>query len=154
MSEADAELAGTLAAKLDRAAQARLGRSLALYVVQAGDCGGCALELHALRGTAYRLERLGLAFVASPRQADVLLVSGALTRALAEPVRLAWEAAAAPKWVVAVGDCAVSGGMFKGSYAVLGGVAEAVPVDILVPGCPPTPTTVLAILAALIEANV
>ncbi len=153
MSQADAELAGTLAAKLDRAAQARLGRSLALYVVQAGDCGGCALELRALQGAAYRLERLGLCFVTTPRHADVLLVSGALTRALAEPVRLAWEAAAEPKWVVAVGDCAVSGGLFKGSYAVLGGVAEAVPVDVAVPGCPPAPAGILGILASLIEAN-
>lgn len=153
MTVCDADLVGRLAAQLDRAGQAKLGRSLALFHVAAGDCGGCALETHALRGLVYGLERLGLRFVGTPRQADVLLVTGALTRALSEPVRLAWEAAGEPKWVVAVGDCAADGGVFGGSYAVLGGAAEAVPVDIIVPGCPPAPAEMLLALRALLEIN-
>ena len=149
----DADLVGRLAARLEQSAQPKLGRRLALYPVVAGDCGGCALELYALRGLIYRLERLGLRFVPTPFQADVLLITGALTRALADPVRRAWEAAGAPKWVIAVGDCAADGGVFKGSYSVLGGVRETVPVDIIVPGCPPDPADILRALVAVLEAN-
>jgi Ni,Fe-hydrogenase III small subunit len=153
VSERDDELAGTLAARLDRAAQTKLGRSLALFPLEAGGCGGCALEVYALRASVHRLARLGLSMVTSPLQADVLLVTGALTRAMAVPVRRAWEAAADPKWVVAVGECAADGGPFRGSYAVIGGASEAVPIDIIVPGCPPAPADILHALTALLEAN-
>jgi Ni,Fe-hydrogenase III small subunit len=152
MTDPNAELTGALVARLDVAAQARLGRSLALFHAEAADCGGCALELAALRGTAYRLERLGLRFVASPRHADVLLISGAATSALAGPLHGAWEAMADPKWVIAVGQCALDGGPFRGSYPVLGGAADLLPVDIAIPGCPPAPADILHALAALIEA--
>jgi len=150
----DAALAGQLAAKLDALSQARLGRSLALFHVGGGGCGGCELELRALRGAAYGLERLGLTFVASPRHADVLLVTGPPTRAMAEPLRRAWEAVPDPKWVVAVGACAIDGGVFAGSYAVLGGVGAVLTVDMVIPGCPPSPAQVLQGLRTLIEANV
>ncbi len=142
-----------LAARLDAAAQRRLGRSLAIRHVDAGSCNGCELELHAMSGIVYDLERFGLRFVASPRHADVLLVTGPPTRNLIEALRATWAATPDPKWVVGVGDCAVDGGVFKGSYAVVGGAAAAVPVDLLVPGCPPTPQQVLAGLRALLEAN-
>ncbi len=144
---------GELAARLDAAAQTRLGRSLAIRHVDAGSCNGCELELHALSNIVYDLERYGRRFVASPRHADVLLVTGPPTRNLVEALRATWAATPDPKWVVAVGDCAVDGGVFKGSYAVVGGVAVAVPVDLVVPGCPPTPLQILAGLRALVEAN-
>jgi Ni,Fe-hydrogenase III small subunit len=142
-----------LAARLDAAAQTRLGRSLAIRHVDAGSCNGCELELHALSNIVYDLERYGLRFVASPRHADVLLVTGPPTRNLVEALRATWAATPDPKWVVAVGDCAVDGGVFKGSYAILGGTAAAVPVDLVIAGCPPTPAQVLAGLRALVEAN-
>jgi Ni,Fe-hydrogenase III small subunit len=144
---------GELAARLDAAAQARLGRSLSLRHVDAGSCNGCELELHALSNVLYDLERYGLRFVASPRHADVLVVTGPPTRNLVEALRATWAATPDPKWVVAIGDCAVDGGVFKGSYAILGGIAAAVPVDLLIPGCPPTPQQILAGLRALLEAN-
>jgi Ni,Fe-hydrogenase III small subunit len=146
-------MVGELAARLDAAAQARLGRSLAIRHVDAGSCNGCELELHALSNIVYDLERFGLRFVASPRHADVLLVTGPPTRNLVEALRATWAATPDPKWVVAVGDCAVDGGVFKGSYAILGGIAAAVPVDLVVPGCPPTPQQILTGLRALVEAN-
>jgi Ni,Fe-hydrogenase III small subunit len=142
-----------LAARLDAAAQTRLGRSLSLRHVDAGSCNGCELELHALSGILYDLERYGLRFVASPRHADVLVVTGPPTRNLIEALRATHAAAPDPKWVVAIGDCAVDGGVFKGSYAIVGGAAAAVPVDLLIPGCPPTPPQILAGLRALLEAN-
>jgi Ni,Fe-hydrogenase III small subunit len=142
-----------LAAQLNVAAQTRLGRSLALFCAQAADCGGCTLELAALRGPLYRLRQLGLGFVATPLQADVLLVTGAVTRALAEPLHRAWEAMADPKWVIAVGACAIDGGPFRGEYPVLGGVSEVMPLDAVVPGCPPSPTAILGAMTALLAAN-
>ncbi len=142
-----------LAARLDAAAQRRLGRSLAIRHVDAGSCNGCELELHALSNIVYDLERFGLRFVASPRHADVLLVTGPPTRNLVEALRATWAATPDPKWVVAVGDCAVDGGVFKGSYAIVGGAAAAIPVDLVVPGCPPTPEQILSGLRALLEAN-
>ncbi|MBS0559494.1 MAG: NADH-quinone oxidoreductase subunit NuoB [Proteobacteria bacterium] len=144
---------GELAARLDAASQARLGRSLAIRHVDAGSCNGCELELHALQNIVYDLERFGLRFVASPRHADVLLVTGPVTRNLVEALRATVAAAPDPKWVVAVGDCGVDGGVFKGSYAVAGGVSAAVPVDLVIAGCPPTPAQVLLGLRALLEAN-
>jgi Ni,Fe-hydrogenase III small subunit len=151
-SPADETIAA-LTARLDAAAQTRLGRSLALRHVATGGCNGCELELTALTGIVYDLERFGLRFVSSPRHADVLVATGPLTRNLREALTQTWEAMADPKWVVAVGDCAVDGGVFKGSYAVHGGIDTTVPVDLLVRGCPPTPEQVLTGLLTLVEAN-
>ena len=134
-------------------AQARLGRSLAILHVAAGGCGGCATEIDALGGVAYDLERHGLAFVGNPRQADVLLVTGPLTAAMRTAMESVWTAMPEPRWVVAVGACAIDGGVFAGSYAVQGGIGIALPVDLIVEGCPPSPASVLSALLTLIEAN-
>jgi len=147
---ADAGLA-ELAEALDRAARRKLGRSLAIREVDAGSCNGCELEIHALNNAFYDLERFGLKFVASPRHADVLLVTGPVTKNMREGLLRTYNATPDPKWVVAVGDCAVDGGMFAGSYAVEGGVKNVVPVDLHIPGCPPTPTALLKGLIALVE---
>lgn len=149
----DLETAALLGARLEAAAQVRLGRSLAIRHVNTGSCNGCELELRALNNVLYDLERFGLRFVETPRDADVLLVTGPLTRNLRVALELAWDAAQEPRWVVAVGDCAVDGGVFKGSYAVLGGTGLCVPVDLAIDGCPPTPARILAGLRALLEAN-
>jgi len=119
-------------------------RALAIRQVDAGSCNACELEISALTGPHYDLERFGLHFVASPRHADCLLVTGPVTRNMADPLRRTWEATPDPKLVIAVGDCARDGGIFRGSYAVVGGVADVVPVDALIPGCPPAPPTILA----------
>ena len=148
----DAALAA-LAANVDRAARRRLGRSLSIREVDAGSCNGCELEIHALNNAVYDLERFGLRFVASPRHADVLLVTGPVTRNMREALARTYHATPDPKWVVAVGDCAVDGGVFKGSYAVLGGTGLAVPIDLTVSGCPPPPARILAGLRTLLEAN-
>jgi Ni,Fe-hydrogenase III small subunit len=147
---ADAELAG-LAARLDQAAQRRLGRSLSIRQVDAGSCNGCELEIHALNNAFHDLERFGLRFVASPRHADVLFVTGPVTRNMAEALERTWRAMPSPKWVVAVGDCAVDGGLFRGSYAVAGGVSALVPVDLHIKGCPPRPWDLLNGLLALMQ---
>ena len=146
-------IVSALTARLDAAAQRRLGRSLALRHVGGGGCNGCEVELQALQGVLYDLERFGLRFVASPRHADVLVVTGPLTRNLREALERTWAAMPDPKWVVALGGCAIDGGLFRGGYAVLGGVGEAVPVDLTIPGCPPAPAMILAGLRTLIEAN-
>ncbi|MBW8269121.1 NADH-quinone oxidoreductase subunit B family protein [Caldovatus aquaticus] len=149
-----AEAVAALAQRLEAAGRARLGRSLALRVVDTGSCGGCELEIAALEGTVHDLERFGLCFVESPRQADVLLVTGPVCRNLREAAEFAFGAMAAPRWVVAVGDCALDGGVFKGSYAVEPGGAQAVlPVDLVIRGCPPSPAQLLEGLLALIEAQ-
>ena len=122
-----------------RAARRRLGRSLSIREVDAGSCNGCELEIHALNNAFYDLERFGLRFVASPRHADVLLVTGPVTKNMREALERTYNATPDPKWVVAVGDCALDGGIFAGSYAVVGGVAAVMPVDLHIPGCPPTP---------------
>jgi Ni,Fe-hydrogenase III small subunit len=140
-----------LATKVDRAAQARLGRSLAIRQVDAGSCNGCELEIHALSNAFYDIERFGLRFVASPRHADVLLVTGPVTKNMRQALERTWNATPDPKWVVAVGDCALDGGIFKGSYACVGGVSEVVPVDLHIKGCPPSPTDLLKGLLALLE---
>jgi len=140
-----------LAAKVDRAARRGLGRSLAIRAVDAGSCNGCELEIHALNNAYYDLERFGIRFVASPRHADVLLVTGPVTKNMREALARTWAAVPDPKWVVAAGDCALDGGCFAASYAVVGGVAEVLPVDLHIPGCPPTPTELLAGLLALLE---
>ena len=146
----DAALA-ELAASVERAARRRLGRSLAIRAVDAGSCNGCELELHALNNAFYDLERFGLRFVASPRHADVLLVTGPVTRNMREALERTYRATPDPKWVVAVGDCAVDGGIFSGSYAVAGGVSNVVPVDLHIRGCPPSPNELLKGLIALLE---
>ncbi len=142
-----AELAG----QLDRAARNRLGRSLAIRQVDAGSCNGCELEIHALNNAFYDLERFGLRFVASPRHADILLVTGPVTRNMQQALRRTYDATPSPKWVVAVGDCGGDSGIFAGSYAVVGGVSAVVPVDLHIPGCPPTPTQLLTGLLALLS---
>jgi len=140
-----------LADTLDRAARRRLGRSLSIREVDAGSCNGCELEIHALNNAFYDLERFGLRFVASPRHADVLLVTGPVTRNMAEALLRTYNATPDPKWVVAVGACAKDGGVFAGSYAVTGGVSAVVPVDLHIAGCPPTPTQLLQGLLSLLE---
>jgi len=147
----DAALAA-LAANVDRAARRRLGRSLSIREVDAGSCNGCELEIHALNNAVYDLERFGLRFVASPRHADVLLVTGPVTRNMREALARTYHATPDPKWVVAVGDCALDGGLFSGSYAVIGGVSAVVPVDLHIPGCPPRPVQLLKGLLSLLEA--
>src|SRR6187397_2549133 len=137
-SRDDAALA-ELAQSLERASRRRLGRSLSIREVDAGSCNGCELEIHALNNAFYDLERFGLKFVASPRHADVLLVTGPVTKNMREALERTYAATPAPKWVVAVGDCAADGGIFRGSYACFGGVGEAIPVDLHIPGCPPNP---------------
>ena len=111
----------------------------------------CELEIHALNNAFYDLERFGLRFVASPRHADVLLVTGPVTKNMREALERTYAATPDPKWVVAVGNCAVDGGIFAGSYAVTGGVDNVVPVDLHIRGCPPTPTDLLKGLLALLE---
>jgi Ni,Fe-hydrogenase III small subunit len=149
----DQETTEWLSTRLEAAAQTRLGRSLAIRHVNTGSCNGCELELRALNNVFYDLQRFGLHFVETPRHADVLLVTGPLTRNLRTALEQAWDATPEPKWVVAIGDCAVDGGVFKGSYAVLGGIGHAVPVDLTIGGCPPTPARILAGLRTLLEAN-
>jgi len=141
-----------LATRVDLAARRRLGRSLSIREVDAGSCNGCELEIHALNNAFYDLERFGFRFVASPRHADVLLVTGPATRNMREALARTYAATPGPKWVVAVGDCAFDGGIFAGSYAVVGSVNEIVPVDLHVRGCPPRPTDLLKGLLALLDA--
>jgi Ni,Fe-hydrogenase III small subunit len=148
----DEEMLAELGASVERAARRRLGRSLSIREVDAGSCNGCELEIHALNNAFYDLERFGLHFVASPRHADVLLVTGPVTRNMREALERTYNATPDPKWVVAVGDCALDGGIFSGSYAVVGGVSVVVPVDLHIRGCPPHPTQLLKGLLTLLEA--
>src|SRR5881398_2763806 len=148
---ADEAALAELAAQVERASRRRLGRSLSIREVDAGSCNGCELEIHALNNVLYDLERFGLRFVASPRHADVLLVTGPVTANMREALERTYQATPDPKWVVAVGDCAVDGGIFSGSYAVVGGVTAVVPVDLHIRGCPPRPTALLKGLIALLE---
>ncbi len=128
----------------------RLGRALTIRHIDAGSCNGCELEIHALGNPYYNLEGLGIKFVASPRHADLLLVTGPVSKHMAIAVKRAYNATPEPRIVVAVGDCGCTGGIFGESYACLGRVENVIPVDIEVPGCPPTPTALLAgILAAI-----
>lgn len=140
-----------LAGAVDRAARKRLGRSLSIREVDAGSCNGCELEIHALNNAFYDIERFGFRFVASPRHADVLLVTGPMTKNMREALERTYYATPDPKWVVAVGNCAVDGGIFSGSYAVENGVKSVVPVDLHIRGCPPSPTELLKGLLALLE---
>jgi Ni,Fe-hydrogenase III small subunit len=143
-----------LAASVERAARRRLGRSLSIREVDAGSCNGCELEIHALNNAFYDLERFGFRFVASPRHADVLLVTGPVTRNIREALERTHNATPDPKWVIAVGDCAVDGGIFAGSYAVIGAVNSVVPVDYHIRGCPPRPLDLLKGLLAVLEQQI
>ena len=149
--EKDEAALAELAARVDRAARRRLGRSLSIREVDAGSCNGCELEIHALNNAFYDLERFGLRFVASPRHADVLMVTGPVTKNMREALERTYNATPDPKWVVAVGDCARHGGIFSGSYAVVGGVSAVVPVDLHIRGCPPRPEELLKGLLALLD---
>jgi Ni,Fe-hydrogenase III small subunit len=149
--DADDSALAELAEALNRAARKSLGRSLSIRQVDAGSCNACELEIHALNNAFYDLERFGLRFVASPRHADVLMVTGPVTKNMAEALARTYAATPSPKWVVAVGNCAVNGGLFAGSYAVAGGVSAVVPVDLHIRGCPPTPMDLLKGLLALLE---
>ena len=127
-----------------------LGRSLVIRHVDAGSCNGCELELHALNNPYYNIEGLGIRFAASPRHADMLLVTGPVSKHMENALRIAYDAMPDPKLVVAVGDCGRDGGIWSGSYATCGGVASVIPVDVVVPGCPPPPAAVLqGILTAI-----
>jgi Ni,Fe-hydrogenase III small subunit len=140
-----------LAAELGRAAGRRLGRSLSIRQVDAGSCNGCELEINALGNPYYDLERFGLRFVASPRHADVLLVTGPVTRNMREALERTYAATPAPKWVIAAGDCAAGCGLFGPSYACVGRVSDVIPVDISLKGCPPPPRALLSALVSLVN---
>ena len=146
----DRQVEEDLARRIEQRARRVLGRAVAIRQVDAGSCNGCEIEIGGLTGPVYDLERFGLHFVASPRHADLLLVTGPVTRNMAVPLRKTWEATPDPKLVVAIGDCAHDCGVFAGSYAVAGRVQDIIPVDAVVPGCPPPPADILrGILAAL-----
>jgi Ni,Fe-hydrogenase III small subunit len=132
-----------LSQQLDAVILQRLGRALTIRHVDAGSCNGCELEIHALGNPYYNLEGLGIKFVASPRHADLLLVTGPVSRNMEEALRRTYEAMPEPKLVVAVGDCGCTGGIFGESYASRGAVANVIPVDAAVPGCPPEPAAIM-----------
>ncbi|HTZ18605.1 MAG TPA: NADH-quinone oxidoreductase subunit NuoB [Dissulfurispiraceae bacterium] len=129
----------------------RFSRSLTIRQVDAGSCNGCELEIHALNNAIYNCEKYGIHFTASPRFADLLLVTGPVTHNMEIALRRTYAATPAPKLVVAVGDCGCNGGIFGESYASLGGVDKVIPVDLIIPGCPPTPTDLLLGLLKLME---
>ena len=144
-----------LAQRLEAGARRALGRSLSIRQVDAGSCNGCELEIHALNNVYYDLERFGLRFVASPRHADALVVTGPVSRHLAEAFALTDQATPRPRLIIAVGDCACDGGFCAGSFAVMGGVSRLMPVDVRIPGCPPRPVSIVeALLAALGQGHV
>ncbi len=145
----DAAIVARLQADLLRV----LGRALTIRQVDAGSCNGCELEIHALGNPYYNIEGLGIRFVASPRHADLLLVTGPVSRHMAIALKRTYDATPDPKLVVAVGDCGCTGGIFGESYATLGRVANVIPVDVEVPGCPPAPRALLAGILAAITAR-
>ena len=149
----DAEIAA-LTAELEAKAKRHLGRSLSIREVDAGSCNGCELEIHALNNPYYNLEAIGIKFAASPRHADLLLVTGPVAKNMEVAVKRAYDATPEPKLVVAVGDCGCSGGIFGESYASCGRVSNIIPVDVSIPGCPPTPLQLMqGILAAIAPAS-
>ena len=141
-----------VARALGERARRRLGRSLSIRHVDAGSCNGCELEIHALGNPVYDVERFGLKFVASPRHADVLLVTGPVTWNMREALLRTYDAMPEPKWVVAVGDCAANCGVFAGSSAIVCPTADVLPVDLPIPGCPPEPIEIAKSLLALVTA--
>lgn len=137
--------------ELQKAIHKVFGRAVAIRHVDAGSCNGCELEIHALNGPHYNIEGIGVKFAASPRHVDVLLVTGPVSRNLETALKRTYDATPEPKWVVAMGDCACTGGMFGESYASCGRIANVIPVDVEIPGCPPTPQALLqGILAAVV----
>jgi len=139
-----------LVREVDARSRALFGRALAVREVDAGSCNGCEIEITGLTSPVYDSERFGIHFVASPRHADLLLVTGPVTRNMEVPLKKTYDATPAPKLVVAVGDCARTCGVFKGSYAVAGSVDQVIPVNVFVDGCPPEPADILrGILTAL-----
>ncbi len=138
-------------AELRRRIDARFGRSLAIRQVDAGSCNGCELEIHALNNPYHDVERFGVHFVASPRHADALLVTGPVSRHMETALRRTWRATPSPKWVIAAGTCACDGGEFGVSYASCGAVERVIPVDVQIPGCPPTPIDLMKGLLAAIK---
>lgn len=148
---ASEEALAELAKNVDNEARRILGRSLSIRAVDAGSCNGCELEIHALNNAVYDLERFGIKFVASPRHADVLLVTGPVTKNMRVALERTYAATPSPKWVVAVGDCACTGGLFAESYTCIGAVSKVINVDLHIPGCPPSPDTMLRGLMALIH---
>ena len=145
------EAAVAVARELSTRARRLLGRAVAIREVDAGSCNGCELEISGLTGPVYDSERFGIHFVASPRHADLLLVTGPVTRNMEVPLRKTWEATPEPKLVVAVGDCARTCGVFRGGYGVVGSVDRVVPVDVFVDGCPPEPADILRGILAAVE---
>src|SRR5690348_9591894 len=129
-----------------------LGRALCIRAVDAGSCNGCELEIHALNNPLYNLEALGIKFVASPRHADLLLVTGPVARNMELALKRTYEATPDPKLVVAVGDCGCTGGIFGENYASAGRVSNVIPVDVVVSGCPPSPARILAGILTAISA--
>jgi Ni,Fe-hydrogenase III small subunit len=148
---ADREALSELASRVRKTARKTLGRSLSIRQIDAGSCNGCELEIHALNNAFYDLERFGFHFVASPRHADILLVTGPVTANMREALQRTYDATPDPKWVVAVGGCAADGGVFAGGYGVLGGVKDVINVDLHIPGCPPNPRALLEGLLALMN---
>jgi len=140
-------------ARLQQGILGTLGRALTIRHVDAGSCNGCELEIHALGNPYYNIEGLGIRFVASPRHADMLLVTGPVSKHMAIALQRTYDATPDPKLVVAVGDCGCTGGIFGESYASLGRVANVIPVDVEIPGCPPTPTALLQGILAAISAG-
>lgn len=138
-----------LGIEIKRRIDKKFSGSLAIRQVDAGSCNGCELEIHALNNPFYDIERFGIHFVASPRHADVLLVTGPVSRHMQTALLRTYEATPNPKWVIAVGDCAACGGEFGVSYASCGAVANVIPVDAVIPGCPPTPMTLIKGLLGL-----
>ena len=130
-----------------------LGRALTIRQVDAGSCNGCELEIHALNNPLYNIEGLGIRFVASPRHADLLLVTGPVARNMEVALRRTYDATPDPKLVVAIGDCGCTGGIFGESYASRGPVSNVIPVDVAVPGCPPSPTQILRGILTAVSAN-
>jgi len=130
-----------------------LGQALAIRQVDAGSCNGCELEIHALANPYYNIEGLGIHFVASPRHADMLLVTGPVSRHMEEALRRTYDATPEPRLVVALGDCACDGGIFGESYASCGRVSNVIPVDAVVPGCPPPPLEILRAILAAVKMN-
>ncbi len=136
--------------RLSEAMLKQLGRALVIRHVDAGSCNGCELEIHALANPYYNLEALGIKFAASPRHADMLLVTGPVAKNMEVALKRAYDATPEPKLVVAVGDCGCTGGIFGESYASCGRVSNVIPVDVAIPGCPPTPLQLMqGILAAI-----
>src|SRR6059058_4224620 len=145
----DDAAAAELAAELGERARRRLGRSLSIREIDAGSCNGCELEINAINNPVYDIERFGLKFVASPRHADVLLITGPVTWNMREALLRTYDATPSPKWVVALGDCAANCGVFAGSAAVVGPLAHILPVDLHIHGCPPPPLDIVKGLLAL-----